>query len=182
MKKFSSLVILVIIFSSCTNVFLKKPPPEFASDLYSIPQDFQGSFYMPDLDADESLDSVSPEPNFIITDVSVNSDTINTGNLIVRSWGDYLFLNIKDSIDKWELLILYDDPSNDNSMITARFLHTDVIDLTYFNDIDTIGTEDTLAAFYNNDVEYIIDNVNTLEFHYLLRMSSKTQFELIRLE
>ena len=89
MKKIIFITLSVIFFTSCSSpdVFFTSPQPSFAENLSEIPEDFQGIFYI-------SYDSTH-SPYFNITDVAVNEDTINNGNLVVKSWGNYLFFVVE---------------------------------------------------------------------------------------
>ena len=177
MQKITLFTFLVILFTSCSDVFFTSPQPSFAEDLSEIPEDFQGFFYI-DLDVPDSLKGDKPFIN--ITDVTVNEySIINNDSLVVKSWGNYLFVNLKDSTDKWELLTIRSAPYSANN--TIQFMTTSVIDVGRFNNVDTILPTDD---YYNGFLypKYILDEVSTLQFHYLLRITSKSQMDLIKLE
>ncbi len=160
--------LLVIIFASCTNIYFTSPQPEFAENLSSIPDGFQGTFY-----SDYQKDSASTDSLiYHVTDVTINGDTINTTNLVVRSWGNYLFVNTQDEEGVWDLMIVNRNNTFLGEEIKKQSLHTGFgVDLTGFN-----VTEDTASGLY------ILNDVSTLQFHYLLRMSNKNTNELNRID
>ena len=84
MKNYKFLgVILVVIFSSCSeisDVRFISPQPDFLERLNSIPQKFQGKFLI-------DKDTIQ------LTDYTIDGYTINSDSLIVKGWGNYLFVN-----------------------------------------------------------------------------------------
>lgn len=179
MQKITLFTFLVILFTSCSDVFFTSPQPSFAEDLSEIPEDFQGFFY---IDLDVPSDSLKGDKPFInITDVTVNEHSIiNNDSLVVKSWGNYLFVNLKDSTDKWELLTIRSAPYSANNTIRFMTTHSG-IDVGRFNNVDTIPADVDMNNGYDYP-KYILDEVSTLQFHYLLRITSKSQMDLIKLE
>ena len=178
MQKITLFTFLVILFTSCTDIFFASPQPLFAEDVSEIPEDFQGEFSM-DIGGDSTE---VPQFNITSNKLSTNygpSYSIGDDNFAVKSWGNYLFLNLKDSTEKWELLTILSPPYSSNN--TIRYMHTGLsgINIDRFNNVDTIPADTTDKDDYP---KYILDEVNTLQFHYLLRMSSKSQIDLMRLE
>ena len=178
MKKIILLTLSVIFFTSCSDVFFTSPQPSFAEDVSEIPEDFQGEFSM-DMGGDSTE---GPQFNITSNTLSTNygpSYSIGDDNFAVKSWGNYLFLNLKDSTEKWELLTILSPPYSSNN--TIRYIHTGLsgINIDRFNNVDTIPADTSVEGDYP---KYILDEVNTLQFHYLLRMSSKSQIDLMRLE
>lgn len=167
MKKILSVSLVIILFASCTNIYFTSPQPGFADDLSIIPERFQGTFYEAQK-KDTSTDSII----YVVTDITINGDTINDGNIVVKDWGNYLFVNTQDEEGVWDLGIIHLIRTLTNEEINIQSLHTDFgVDLTGFNVIE------------NSDLSmYIVDDVSTLQFHYLLRISNQNRKNLIRLE
>ena len=167
MKKILYVSFVTILFSSCTNVYFTSPQPGFADDLSIIPERFQGTFYEV-----HKKDTITDSLINVVTDITINGDTINDGNIVVKDWGNYLFVNTQDEEGVWNLVIIHLIRTLTNEEINIQSLHTDFgIDLTGFN------------VIVNSDSsKYIVDDLSTLQFHYLLRMSNYNRINLIRLE
>ena len=78
----STLFFIAILSSSCfgPNVRFIESQPESLEKLTSIPEKFQGTFVI-DKDTIE------------VTDHTISGDTINSNTLVVKGWGNYLFVN-----------------------------------------------------------------------------------------
>ena len=169
MKKILSVSFVIILFASCTimNVYFTSPQPGFVDDLSLIPERFQGSFYEVHK-KDTNTDSLI----YVVTDITINGDKINDGNIVVKDWSNYLFVNTQDEDGVWDLGIIHLIRTLTNEEINIQSLHTDFgVDLTGFN-----------VILNNDSSKYIVDNVSTLQFHYLLRMSNQNRKHLNRLE
>ena len=173
MQKISLFTLLVILFTSCSDILFTSPQPSFAKNSSDISEDFQGKFNV--------VRGLYPSDTLNITDKTITFNgidyTISDDNFVVKSWGNYLFLNLKDSTQKWQLLTILSAPHSLNN--TLLQMNSSTIDVGRFNNVDTIAADTTNPNSYT---KYILNEVNTLQFHYLLRMSSKSQFDLIRLE
>ena len=173
MQKISLFTLLVILFTSCSDILFTSPQPSFAKNSSDISEDFQGKF-----NVDKGL---YPSDTLNITDNTITFNgidyTISDDNFVVKSWGNYLFLNLKDSTQKWQLLTILSAPHSLNN--TLLEMNSSTIDVGRFNNVDTIAADTTNPNSYT---KYILNEVNTLQFHYLLRMSSKSQIDLMRLE
>ena len=173
MQKISLFTLLVILFTSCSDILFTSPQPSFAKNSSDISKDFQGKF-----NVDRGLYS---SDTLNITDNTITFNgidyTISDDNFVVKSWGNYLFLNLKDSTERWQLFTVLSAPYSSNN--TLLEMNSSTIDLGRFNNVDTIAADTTNSNSYT---KYILNEVNTLQFHYLLRMSSKSQIDLMRLE
>ena len=174
MQKISLFTLLVILFTSCSDILFTSPQPSFAENLSEIPEDFQGKF-----NVDRGL---YPSDTLNITDNTITFNgidyIISDDNLVVKSWGNYLFLNFKDSTERWQLLTILSAPYSSNNTLIQ--MNSSTIDVGRFNNVDTIAADTTDPNGYT---KYILNEVSTLQFHYLLRMSSKYyQLDLMRLE
>ena len=196
MKKISLLILSVIFFASCSDIFFINPQPEFAENLSEIPEDFQGLFII-DFDFptpnDDSLDLEEPvsedEEYFLnikadrLTIPDGSDFTIATGNLVVKSIDNYLFLNIKDSTGKWELLTILSDPSSYDQKFSIQYMYIEStgIDLGQFNNVDTIPA-DTITNPLDYTKYIILDEINRSQFDYLLKKSHEAKYNLIRVD
>ena len=174
MKKINISIFILILFTSCSSdIFFTSPQPGFAEDLSEVPQEFQGTFAdYGSYYVNEQGDTISPDTTIhVLTDVTINGDTINNGDLIVKSWGKYCFVNNKTENGTWALKILHLQKMMSHEIISAQSVHTSVVDLTGFDFV-----EDTASSTYT------LDDVSVLQFHYLLRMSHKNKKEIERLK
>lgn len=84
MKNYKLLVVIVVAFcSSCSeisDVRFISPQPDFLERLNNIPQEFQGTFLI-------DKDTIQ------VTEYTIDGHTINSDSLIVKGWGNYLFVN-----------------------------------------------------------------------------------------
>ena len=78
----STLFFIAILSSSCfgPNVRFIESQPESLEELTSIPEKFQGTF-------------VIHKDTIEVTDCTISGDTINSNTLVVKGWGNYLFVN-----------------------------------------------------------------------------------------
>ena len=176
MQKIILFTLLVILFTSCTDIFFTSPQPSFAKNLSEIPEDFQGKF---NVDRGPYTSDTVVDLNITDNIITFNGIdyTISAGDFVIKSWGNYLFLNLKDSTEKWQLLTVLSAPYSSNN--TLLQMNSSTIDVGRFNNVDTIAADTTDPNGYT---KYILNEVSTLQFHYLLRMSSKSQLDLMRLE
>ena len=196
MKKIILLILSVIFFASCSDIFFINPQPEFAENLSEIPEDFQGLFII-DFDFptsnDDSLDLDEPvsedEEYFLnikddrLTMPDGSDFTTATDNLVVKSMDNYLFLNLKDSTGKWELLTILSDPSSYDQKFSIQYMYIEStgIDLGQFNNVDTIPA-DTITNPLDYTKYIILDEINRSQFDYLLKKSSEAKYNLIRVD
>ena len=113
MQKISLFTLLVILFTSCSDILFTSPQPSFAKNSSDISEDFQGKF-----NVDRGL---YPSDTLNITDKTITFNgidyTISDDNFVVKSWGNYLFLNLKDSTQKWQLLTILSAPHSLNNTL-----------------------------------------------------------------
>ena len=199
MKKISLLTFSVILFTSCSDIFFTSPQPEFAENLSEIPEGFQGLFILDleDLDLptsnEDSLDLDEPASEDEEFFFNIKADrltipdgsdfTIATGNLVVKSLDNYLFLNIKDSTGKWELLTILSDPFSYDEKFSIQYMYIEStgIDLGQFNNVDTIPA-DTITNPLDYTKYIILDEINRSQFDYLLKKSHEAKYNLIRVD
>ena len=82
----STLFFIIILFSSCfpSDVRFIEAQPEHLEELSFIPDQFQGMF-------------VLNNDTIVVTDCTINGDSINSNTLVVKNWGNYLFVNSLDN-------------------------------------------------------------------------------------
>ena len=138
MKKFSFFISIVLIISSCTgpNVAFVTPQPRFLESIEDIPVDYQGEFIEIG-DGAEELIVVRP------TDITLNVDgEVSTyDSLIVKSNGNYLYVNVLNEQGYYELYVarLVRCLEYENIKVMAGSIQEE--DLNLFNVIDkyTLG-------------------------------------------
>ena len=181
------LIILVTILTSCSglsDVRFITPQPEFLEPLASIPKKFQGIFLI-------EKDTIQ------VTEHTIDGNTINSDSLIVKSWGNYLFVNqmkknyyaltCAKSVNVWnneEINLQYFSVAEDVSRILEKsginsekeeseateFLITN--NLLNIIGVDTSGKRDF----------FIIDELTTNQFQTMLNKSVKNSVKVIRIE
>ena len=177
----SFLFFIIILFSSCfpSDVRFIDAQPEHLEELSFIPNQFQGVFVI-------NNDTV------VVTDCTINGDSINSNTLVIKSWGNYLFVNSLENgvyklgcakaVNAWnnknisleyfrffDELPIYENASLDESAILEE-IYKMIADKN--NPLIRIDTTD--------DFHFILDNVSVNHFQSLLN-NAKSE-EVIRIE
>ncbi len=164
MRNLIVLLFATLLFSSCSNVGFKNPQPEFLEPLTEIPTRFQGVFVVPELDSTK----------YIVSNLMIADDSINNKKLVVKSWGNYLFINqLEDNF--YSLTIGKAVKFLNHETLSVHFLNLDSNQTHLFN---IVGTEK--GGKYFPDVTYFLDDVNRNQFQTLLNNSTK--LDVIRIE
>ena len=133
MKKFSFFISIVLIISSCRgpNVTFVNPQPRFLESIEEIPVDYQGEFIEIG-DGAEELIVVRP------TDITLNvyGEVRTYDSLIVKSNGNYLYVNVLNEQGYYELYVarLVRCLEYENIKVMAGSIQEE--DLNLFNVID----------------------------------------------
>ena len=167
----STLFLVAILFSSCLgpNVRFIESQPESLEELTSIPEKFQGTFVI-DKDTIE------------VTDCTISGDTINSNTLVVKGWGNYLFVNSLEKgvyklgcakvVNVWnneELSLEYflidpwKDMSDDLPKEEFETAAKEKLDQMIADENNPIVGIDSTESFY-----FILDNVSINQFQSLL--------------
>ena len=180
-----TLFIIIALFSSCfpTDVRFVEAQPEHLKQLSIIPNKFKGKF-------------VINKDTIIVTDCTINGDTINSDSLVIKSWGSYLFVNFIDNgLYKlgcakvvgafgnedvfFEYFVLGDDDLISN--IPDEFSN-DEKELIWMEEVGKmiIDKSDPIIGIDTTKSYFILDNVNVNQFQSLLNNARST--EVIRIE
>ena len=172
----SSIIFITILFPSCfpTDVRFIEAQPEHLEELTLIPNQFQGIFVI-------NNDTV------VVTDCTINEDTINSNTLVVKGWGNYLFINsLEYGVYKLGCAKLVNSWNNEN------------ISLEYFVLLDSFeadGEWDSMDYIDNmiadkdhpliridsiNDFHFIFDNVSINHFQSLLNNAKSEKLTRIK--
>jgi len=178
----STLFLVTILFSSCfgPNVRFIDAQPESLKKLTSIPEKFQGTFVI-DKDTIE------------VTECTISGDTINSETLVVKGWGNYLFVNsLEDGVynlvcakvvNVWkneELSLEYfriiepfdefDDLTKEEFEIASR----ELIDQMIADENNPIVGIDSTEEYF------ILDNVSINQFQSLLNKAASEEVTRIK--
>ena len=194
-QKILFLVIPILFLSSfiTSNVRFVTPQPESLSPLEIIPEKFQGTF-------------VINKDTIVVTDYTVDGGTINSDSLIVKGWGNYLFVNKLDvpkGSDKALYLlacakvvnvwnneeISYSTPSIDiESQLDDFVLKTDTaglsedeLDLSLLQYITSNPPNDNFVGL-TEGWDYILNNVSLNEFQTMLNKSAENSTKVTRIK
>ena len=165
MRNFIILLFAILLFASCSNVAFKKPQPEFLEPLTEIPEKFQGVFVVPEIDSTKC----------IVSNLMIADDSINNGEFVIKSWGNYLFINEKRDNDTYDLTIGKAVRFLNYETLSIHYINLDSNQIQLFN---IVATEKRGPVVYSN--LYILENVNQNQFQNLLNTSSKK--DVIRIE
>ena len=177
----SALFFIIILFSSCfpSDVRFIDAQPEHLEELSFIPNQFQGIFVI-------NKDTV------VVTDCTINGDSINSNSLVVKGWGNYLFVNsLENGVYKLGCAKAVNAWSNQNISL-EYFIFFDEIPINESASLDKkaiLETIDKMISDKNNpliridstdDFHFILDNVSLNHFQSLLN-NAKSE-EVIRID
>ena len=165
MRNLIVLLFAILLFASCSNVAFKKPQPEFLEPLIEIPEKFQGVFVVPEIDSTKC----------IVSNLMIADDSINNGEFVIKSWGNYLFINEKRDNDTYDLTIGKAVRFLNYETLSIHYINLDSNQIQLFN---IVATEKRVAGLSSN--LYILENVNRNQFQNLLNTSRK--MNVIRIE
>ena len=177
----SFLFFIIILFSSCfpSDVRFIDAQPEHLEELSFIPNQFQGVFVI-------NNDTV------VVTDCTINGDSINSDSLVVKSWGNYLFVNsLENGIYKLGCAKVVNAWNNKNiSLEYFRFFdEIPIYESTSLDESAILEAIEKMIADKHNplvgidstdDLHFILDNVSINHFQSLLN-NAKSE-EVIRIE
>ena len=179
----STLFFVTILFSSCfgPNVRFIESQPESLEELTSIPEKFQGTF-------------VIHKDTIEVTDCTISGDTINSNTLVVKGWGNYLFVNSLENgvyklgcakvVNAWnyeELSLEYflidpwKDMSDDLPKEEFETAAKEKLDQMIADENNPIVGIDSTESFY-----LILDNVSINQFQSLLNHAESEKVTRIK--
>ena len=177
----SFLFFIIILFSSCfpSDVRFIDAQPEHLEELSFIPNQFQGIFVI-------NNDTV------VVTDCTINGDSINSNTLVIKSWGNYLFVNSLENgvyklgcakaVNAWnnknislEYFRFFDElPIYENASLDESAILEEIYKMIADKNIPLIRIDTT------DDFHFILDNVSVNHFQSLLN-NAKSE-AVIRIE
>ena len=177
----SFLFFIIILFSSCfpSDVRFIDAQPEHLEELSFIPNQFQGVFVI-------NNDTV------VVTDCTINGDSINSNTLVIKSWGNYLFVNSLENgvyklgcakaVNAWnnknislEYFRFFDElPIYENASLDESAILEEIYKMIADKNIPLIRIDTT------DDFHFILDNVSVNHFQSLLN-NAKSE-AVIRIE
>tara|TARA_R110002074_G_scaffold264416_2_gene436513 strand:+ start:73 stop:621 length:549 start_codon:yes stop_codon:yes gene_type:complete len=176
----SFLFFIIILFSSCfpSDVRFIDAQPEHLEELSFIPNQFQGVFVI-------NKDTV------VVTDCTINGDSINSDSLVVKSWGNYLFVNfLENGIYKLGCAKVVNAWNNQNiSLEYFRFFdELPINESASLDEAEKLQLQEMIADKHNplvdidstDDLHFILDNISINHFQSLLN-NAKSE-EVIRIE
>ena len=166
MKNLIVLLFATLLFASCSNVAFKKSQPEFLEPLTEIPEKFQGVFVVPEIDS----------TRYIVSNLMIADDSINNGKFVIKSWGNYLFINEKRNNDTYDLTIGKAVKFLNYETLSIHYVHLDSNQIQLFN---IVATDKRGSGVLSRNL-YILENVNRNQFQNLLNTSRK--MDVIRIE
>lgn len=193
-KNLLLLVVPILFLSSCIkfeNVKFVTPQPESFNPLTIIPDKFQGTF-------------VIHKDTIIVTDYTIDGDTINSDSLIVKGWGNYLFINelvLTGSVEAYyrvgcaKIVNVWNNEKISLHHFNISFDELELDDFILKNDtsglseteIFSLLTEYMIKNSDHNIVDvlddnFIIDNVSLNEFQTFLNKSEENSTKVTRIK
>ena len=178
----STLFLVAILFSSCfgPNVAFIEAQPESLEELTSIPEKFQGTFVI-------NKDTIA------VTDCTISGDTINSNTLVVKGWGNYLFVNsLEKGVYKLGCAKVVNVWNNEELSLEYFVLSDDLIDPPdefsmkerekfWMEEIDKmIAGKNVIIDVDTNDRYFILDNVSLNQFQSLLNNAKSEKVTRIK--
>jgi len=147
---------LILLLTSCYGPEFRfiKPQPEHLDELNAIPEKFQGVF-------------VVQNDTIEVTKYTINEDTIGQENLIVKGWGDYIFVNaLEDGLYKFTFGKAVSSWNNEE--LSLNYFTSDV-----FNIEEGYSIEELLIA----NQRYPIIDVDSANGYFILNNVSINNFQ-----
>ena len=179
----STLFLVIILFSSCfgPNVRFVEAQPESLEELTSIPEKFQGPF-------------VIHKDTIEVTDCTISGDTINSNTLVVKGWGNYLFVNsLENGVYKLGCAKVVNVWNNEELSLEYFLINPwkkDMSDDLSKEEYETAAKEelDQMIADENNPIigidstegYWILDNVSINQFQSLLNNAKSEKVTRIK--
>ena len=179
----SILFLVAILASSCfgPNVRFIESQPESLEELTSIPEKFQGTFVI-DKDTIE------------VTDRTISGDTINSNTLVVKGWGNYLFVNsLENGVYKLGCAKVVNVWDNEELSVEYFVLSDDLIDPPnefskeekekfWMEEIDKMIADENnpIVGIDSTERYLILDNVSINQFQSLLNHAESEKVTRIK--
>ena len=155
-KKIIAFFCFQTLLASCygPDIRFVKPQPENLNILTSIPEKFQGVFLL-------GKDTIE------VTQYTINKDTIDSENLIVKGWGNYLFVNVlEEGLYKFSC-------GKSISSFNNEELRIQYFSIAEWDFEESFSVEEILLA----NKKYSISDVDTINGYFILDNVSVNQFQ-----
>ena len=176
------ITLLFFILTSCrdSDIGFITAQPNYLEEVEVIPKNFQGKFVI-----DGYNDTI------IITEQSIDGVNINTDSLIVKSQGNYLFVNMKKE-DYYSLVAAQVVKSYNYEKISLHeFFIQNIVKEDYILMLDSIKEKDVVDLIISDNnlnifkydslsEQLIIDRLSVNQFQMLLNNSQITDVKRIR--
>ena len=170
MRKLIFLSAVLLCFASCANVTFVNPQPEFLESLTEIPEKYQGRFVF-----SEASDDTNEDVN-IVTATTINGMSITSDSLVVKTRGNYFYVNFLDDKGNYKLYIYQTVHCLGYEKIYAIFPNIDKEQEHLFNVINDWSCN-------NGNQCYLLDRVSVNQFNLLVNSASTDEkIELKRLK
>ena len=176
------LSVFFFMFTSCrdSDVGFITAQPNSLEEIEFIPKNFQGKFVV-----DGYNDTI------IITEKSIDGVNINTDSLIVKSQGNYLFVNMKKE-DYYSLVVAQLVKSYNYEKISLHeFFIQNLVKEDYISMLDSINEKEVIDLIISDNnlnifkydslsEQLIIDRLSVNQFQMLLNNSQITGVKRLR--
>ena len=170
MKKYIILLsVLFFMFTSCrdSDIGFITAQPNSLEEIEVIPKNFQGKFVV-----DDYNDTI------IITEKSIDGININTDSLIVKSQGNYLFVNIKKE-DYYTLVAAQVVKSYNYEKISLHeFFIQNIVKEDYILMLDSINEKEVIDLIIS-DNNLNIFKYDSLSEQLIINRLSVNQFQML---
>ena len=170
MKKYIILLsVLFFMFTSCrdSDIGFITAQPNSLEEIEVIPKNFQGKFVV-----DDYNDTI------IITEKSIDGININTDSVIVKSQGNYLFVNIKKE-DYYTLVAAQVVKSYNYEKISLHeFFIQNIVKEDYILMLDSINEKEVIDLIIS-DNNLNIFKYDSLSEQLIINRLSVNQFQML---
>lgn len=146
---------LMLFFASCSNVEFICPQPEFLPPLARIPEKFQGEYVIPELDS----------THYVLSDYFIDNDSIDSKKLVLKSWGNFLFINEIQENGNFMLTIIKQVSQFNWEKVTVLIVRLD--------ENKFVGLDIAATRYEKMDTIYTLQHVSVNQFQYLLNNAAK---------
>mgnify|MGYP001355885237 CR=1 FL=1 len=160
-KKTLAYFALLLLLSSCFSPDIRfvQPQPEHLNELITIPEKFQGVFLV-------------KQDTITVTKHTINEDSINSKEIVVKGWGNHLFVNkLEDSLYKFSYGTIVE--SWNHTKLNIKYFSSDI----WLKDISNTSNEQKKIDLLISEKQYPIIDIDTVNGYFILDNVSVNQFQ-----
>ena len=151
----------LLLLNSCFSPDIRfvKPQPETLDKLITIPEKFQGVFLI-------NQDTIT------VTKHTINEDSINSKEIVIKGWGNHLFVNkLEDSLYKFCYGTIIE--SWNHEKLNIKYFSSNI----WTNDMSNESNKQKKINLLISNKQYPIIDIDTVNGYFILDNVSINQFQ-----